>query len=243
MSPIVWDAGTAVTGDSVLAGSADAYRIHLTTIPAWLSVTSEAVPRYFRLGSVGATFEGYRRPGERIIYADQQYAPADGDADGIWYVLEPGVSGIIYRGVEVGDLIVAAYLTRTAVQSITNNAFTALSWDVEVRDPFGIHSSGSPTVVTIPTPGWYAIVGQVVFDANSTGIRAITVVRDGATVVGEATAVAMTAPTTTVLNVSALQYLDQGQTIELQVYQNSGGALNVALSSLTPLLKIARMGG
>lgn len=119
-----------------------------------------------------------------------------------------------------------AYATGT--QSIPNAAYTSLLFDAEQYDTDTIHSTASNTDrMTCTTAGIYHITANVHFDANATGSRIAAIVHNGSTFVQRQ----VLPPATTALFgsqfvVSADYQCAAGEYFQLQVYQNTGGALN-----------------
>lgn len=98
----MWDVGTPIVGESVIAPPAAIVRVELTSIPDYLSKTSDNPPRYRWLGTIGWTIEGARTRGETLIYADQLIDRPVEQADGIYVILALNVAGTLYRGVDLG---------------------------------------------------------------------------------------------------------------------------------------------
>jgi len=109
-------------------------------------------------------------------------------------------------------------------QTITNNTYTALTWDTEDFDTDGFHSTSSNTSrITIPSGkgGYYLFTGQVGWDDNTTGVRILKLYKNGTEVPRtgylEPNAQYPTMSMTTILSLVATDY------VEMYVYQNSGG--------------------
>src|SRR6266498_1205556 len=63
-------------------------------------------------------------------------------------------------------------LAQGTAQAVATSAFTALLFDVEIRDNDSAHSTVSNTSrITIVTAGWYEICGTVGWAGNATGQR------------------------------------------------------------------------
>lgn len=150
--------------------------------------------------------------------------------------LEPAALGIP-PGVRVRN---------SAAQSIAHNTWTSLTFDTEDRDPDGYHSTSSNTSrLTVPAglSGWYGYAGaaEIQNGTNQVGIR---VLRDGATRVGSEDLRDQTSSNPTRVQTSGYIYLEANQYLELQVWQNSGGALNsVNNAEFAPLFAMVRLGG
>lgn len=129
----------------------------------------------------------------------------------------------------------AAELRQTVAQSIPNVTWTSITFDVEDldSDPAGTggHSTSSNTSRYVAVyAGWYRVSGGVEFAINATGQRACawavngTLVAASRTLISATAALGMGVPAKT-----KLVFLNIGDYVEMQVYQNSGGALNTAV--------------
>lgn len=154
-------------------------------------------------------------------------------------------------GVQTVDSGIAGCRVRnTAAISVANNAWQALTFDAERFDLYDgaastFHSTSANTDrITIPAglTGYYLIGGHVEFAANTTNRRGIRIVHSvGATVIAsdeqEATATAMGLSISTFFLLSAAEY------VTLEVFQNSGGAINAqATLSYSPEFWVCRVG-
>lgn len=135
--------------------------------------------------------------------------------------------GITFSGVQV---------TRQANQSISNSSDTNISFDTENMDYGGWWSSG--TAVTVPagaipagyTSIWVDVVGMAKFATDSSGKRSLTLLKNG-TSFGSWKVSAIDDDNTTIIVPDGCE-VEAGDTIALQVWQNSGGALNVGQARL-----------
>lgn len=125
-----------------------------------------------------------------------------------------------------------------ATQSIPNATWTLITFTREGYDAGGWIAVSSDTA-TLPAgaiPAGYTTVivdarMVVTFAANAVGIRKAQIVRTGATFVTNAYSAA-SADTTDLIG-SALTTAVSGDTFQLQVYQSSGGALNIATAAMS----------
>ena len=132
------------------------------------------------------------------------------------------------------DLGVRAF--NSANISISNNTTTAITLDSERWDTGELHSTSVNTSrITLTTAGNYLIVGIIEWGANATGSRQVQIRRNGdsATNIGIITQGATPggAGFVTTQVISIYYQLVVGDFIELFVYQDSGGALNVLNSA------------
>lgn len=127
-------------------------------------------------------------------------------------------------------------ITRSSNQSIANNDTTqAVSFTTDVIDNCPIPgvtqwSAGSPTRLTIREDGRYLVTGIARFFANAAGDRGAEVRLNGATLV-----CAQMIKGSSIAHNAAVMGIGQfvaGDYLELYVYQNSGGALNISAAEL-----------
>jgi hypothetical protein len=78
-----------------------------------------------------------------------------------------------------------------------------------------------------PTAGRYVITGNINWWPNSTGIRELFITVNGVDVIASLTLPAIAAVAIR-MPIAAIYYLAVGDYVQLQVYQTSGGNLNVA---------------
>lgn len=137
-------------------------------------------------------------------------------------------------------------LTQTVAQSLPNNAFAAVTFTAETLDRRGQHSTTTNTSRVIATAdlGTYFVIGRACFAGSTVGSRRAKLVESGVTDLqggygiysnttsfGTAIAAALWRPA------SSTAYL------ELQAFQDSGGALNSAVSgAFVSALTLWRLG-
>jgi hypothetical protein len=113
-------------------------------------------------------------------------------------------------------------------QVITNNTWTKVVWDLESYDSGGYASSGATITIPAGKGGYYLVIGWGYWDQSATGLRNMRIYKNGADVyinrgwITNATAY----PTSTIQNVVKVVATD---TLELYVFQSSGGNLNFYL--------------
>jgi len=134
------------------------------------------------------------------------------------------ITGLITSQV-AGVQRVRAY--RTANQSITNNTETPVQFDNESYDTDTMHDNvTNNTRITFTTAGIYSISGNVVWAAGAGGRRNVTVKLNGTTYL-----VQQELPLSSTNDASgsfSLQHsFTAGDYIEVNVYQSSGGAINL----------------
>jgi hypothetical protein len=138
-------------------------------------------------------------------------------------------------------------------QSCTNGALTTLTWDTNDLDVGGVHSTSSnPTRFTMPAGsggstsatqgGMWMLVAQVDFAFNNTGQRAVRWLKNGTTVVGQTVVQAVTnAATPAFVQCVCTPNLAAGEYVEVQVFQDSGGALNALAGANNTFASVVRM--
>jgi hypothetical protein len=137
----------------------------------------------------------------------------------------------------------AVILSHDANQSIPNNSEVPLNFNTELYDPLGMHT-GSAAQITIPRAGLWLITAGVNWELNGTGSRLIQVARNGDT--NDDSVSLIEAPASGIPTAqmgSGLQRLAVGDTVEVQVMQDSGSALNArGISPNDPLLEAVWLG-
>lgn len=116
--------------------------------------------------------------------------------------------------------------------SITANTNTVLTFNTERYDTDGMHSTSAATSrITCVTAGKYMIGGHINWASAGTDRRFVQILLNGSASLG---AQELTGGATS-MSVTTCWGLVAGDYIELQVYQNSGGPLNVnAASAYSP---------
>lgn len=126
----------------------------------------------------------------------------------------------------------AARVTKSGAQSITTSSDTLLTWDTETLDSDSIHSTSVNTGrITIVTPGTYAIGAFVEWATNATGGRQAYIRLNGTTIIARDARPATSTTYFPSCSPATLYPLNAGDYLEVFVYQDSGGSLNVNSSS------------
>lgn len=113
-----------------------------------------------------------------------------------------------------------------AVQSIPNATTTAVIWDTEVYDPYGLWVSSAPTRITLISAGVYMVRAYVAFASNVTGIRSLGLSTSGG-VIGESNTMSAAVDNLGRVATMRIAYFNAGDYIEAWAHQTSGGALNL----------------
>jgi hypothetical protein len=124
-------------------------------------------------------------------------------------------------------------LTHSADQSIANSTFVSLALDTETYDDGGYHDTvTNNTRITIPANrgGKYIVGGQARFASAGGNQRFIRVLKNGTSNVISNQNLIGSANVATI-NVCGIVALAVGDYVELQVFQDSGGAVNVTATA------------
>lgn len=135
------------------------------------------------------------------------------------------VDGLHFNNINAGA-------SRISTASINNSTWTKVIFSTEDFDT-GADYDNTTGCFTIPETGYYLITTRGAFAANATGIRGIRIATG--TVCGTATGVEASsyiinagATYSTYIQVTAITYLTVNTICWVEVYQDSGGALNFA---------------
>ena len=114
-----------------------------------------------------------------------------------------------------------------ANESISNGNYIALTFNQERYDNGGMHSTSSNTSrITAQKDGVYLITGHVTFATSGTNVREVYIRLDGSTNLAQQHATPAAASVCS-LSVTTLFHLSATHYVELVVYQNTAGALDV----------------
>lgn len=144
---------------------------------------------------------------------------------------------------EVPFLDIGARVYNDVAISINNNTVTVVTFNNEIEDTDGIHSTSVNTGrLTCVHAGTYEIAGGFEFAPNTAGVRIGYIRLNGATILASAQGIPDPANVFNAsINLATHYPLVAGDYVELLAYQNSGGALNIAIGNLTPWFALRRM--
>jgi hypothetical protein len=133
---------------------------------------------------------------------------------------------------DVGSTVPArCRVSKTADQSIPDNAPTVVTFDAEQFDTAGMHDNvTNNSRITIQTPGVYLIVGQASWATNASGRRDLSFKLNGNFASGSGPWGTLSKPANAgfdAANISQVAVLAAADYVELSVFQSSGGALNL----------------
>lgn len=130
-----------------------------------------------------------------------------------------------------------ARLRQTAAQALATGVWASVLWDTEDVDktPSGSGGTAVPsTQYTAQYAGWYSVGGGGAFAASATGRRGCRITVNSVVANASAALGPTTAASTCAVPESAEHvYLNVGDICELQLFQDSGGALNTTASAET----------
>jgi hypothetical protein len=166
-----------------------------------------------------------------IPYVKQAWADADATKP-----LSAARMLVIEQGIFEAHLMPAVRVFHNANQSITNAVTTALAFNSERFDTFaGAADTQHDTVtnnnrLTCRYAGKYLIGGNCSFASNATGVRTLSIQSQAGTTVGDVQIDACSGGVTD-LSVSTMWDMAVNDWVQMLVFQNSGGALNVLVSA------------
>jgi len=144
----------------------------------------------------------------------------------------------------VGGYTQGARVIRTAIQTIPNNAITAVIFNAELYDDDTMWEGvTNPSYLTVRTAGVYLIIGHVHWAASAAGMRAELLWTSTAGIIAQN----RTSPDLSTYiwrgQVVSTWKCTVGTVIQLQVYQNSTGNLDLAYdANQAPVLLAQRIG-
>jgi len=161
----------------------------------------------------------------------------------------PVVGDTVILGKQAGSLLILGtvedrppaaatlMLSRNATQSISSGVDTAISWDTKIRTiggPASWWSSGDPTAIVCPWVGVYLVTVNIAWAQNATGYRVVRL-NQGSTL-GTSNYIAnYTIKSTEASEAAEYSFITKhvdvataGQVYKIAVWQNTGGALNLA---------------
>jgi hypothetical protein len=144
-----------------------------------------------------------------------------------------------------GEMQMGAHVYRTTSQTIPGSTVTVLTFDAERNDASGWHSTVTNTSrLTAPVAGWYLIGGTVEWaTGNTVGARYALLILNGATQIAMAGGPVGTSAEAIQLTPAVAWYMNAGDYVELNLYQTSGGSLQIlATPARSPEFWILRTG-
>lgn len=120
---------------------------------------------------------------------------------------------------------------RTSNLAVLNNTPLVITWQTASKDSaqLPMWDPGTPSVLTVRTAGQYLLLGQVLWDVGSTGIRASALLKNATTDAGSIGDNAVPAISGAFLSTATIgvEQLVAGDLIRLDGYQTNGANLNM----------------
>ena len=110
--------------------------------------------------------------------------------------------------------------------SVADNAWQNVVWDTQIYD-FGSMFSPPSLDIAVPITGEYLVTAYAEFAASAVARRGIGIVTPNGTSEDVELQVDAAASQTTGISVAMVYYLTAADKIQIQVFQNSGGVLNI----------------
>ena len=126
-----------------------------------------------------------------------------------------------------GSQVAACLRSKTGTQSIPNATNTVVTHAATVYSAGGFTADGNG--ITVPHKGLYLVIGASAFSLGSGNLRYITVSGSTSGSLAQVRYQPLTNYQTT-MRVQTVTPLVAGETVSLEVYQNSGGALDCGAS-------------
>lgn len=121
---------------------------------------------------------------------------------------------------------IEARVKKTTQQSVASGAWTAISWDGTDFDTSSFWSSGNPTRLTIPENGTYIIIANLEPAYSATGVRGSRLRLNGTTSLSGDGRPASGGNLSASLPAVVIRKFNQNDYVEVEVYQDTGSALN-----------------
>jgi len=124
-------------------------------------------------------------------------------------------------------------VTRSAVQTLSDNTLTAIQWDQESYDTDAYHDNASNnTRLIAPATGYYLVEATLKWAVSTAGTqRYADIYQDGTTVRASTNAYFAASGVAPAINHVAVVQLNSTQYVELRMYQDTGGNLDTGNSS------------
>ncbi len=126
----------------------------------------------------------------------------------------------------LGELTGARVTNSVAIPTVTGVVKT-LTFDTVRRDTGGFYAAAQPTRLTAPHVGWYLACASVAFEVVFAGLRVLRFRVNGATLIGPFSMPTTAAIADIAISIAVPWYCAAGDYVEAQVFQDSGGPLNV----------------
>lgn len=176
-----------------------------------------------RTMDVQITSDGFTLPSVRYL---SNYAPKPSDQ--VW-LLNDGADLLGVGMIAAADRTLAPTASRSTSQTIATSTQTKVVFDAVDSDGWNCWDvSPNPTRLTAPITGRYIITGNVAFEADSAGHRAINILKNNTVELARSDFSPVSNSIDTHSNVTCHAVtLTKGDYVELRVWQNSGNDLDI----------------
>lgn len=138
-------------------------------------------------------------------------------------------TGLKWASASSSSTAVGCYIYKSGSQSINSSTATAVTFDSESFDTDNLHSTTTNTSrITIPSgkAGKYQVNATILFANNTSGLRRIELWLNGSIYQQDSMAVSSN-DGRAFMTIASILNLSAGDYLEIYVFQNTGGALNV----------------
>lgn len=134
-------------------------------------------------------------------------------------------------------------VTRSTNQTVANSTADTLQFETADYDTDNYFvPNGSPdSVIVIPENGYYHCAANVFFDSNATGRRSVQIRRNGTDIIASAQTEGAPSGAAHGSSVSTIAYFAEGNTVNVNLFHNSGGNLDVIANGEYPNLSVTRI--
>lgn len=144
-----------------------------------------------------------------------------------------------------GALPAGSWRCSNATPALADATFTKVSFNVVQSDPWTMLAGGSGTDIVVPMSGVYAVAAVGSFANSTAGSLREVLIYSGATILVRTRAEQASGgyPSTNVMvSTAGVRALTAGAVLTMQLYQNSGGTLNLGTGSGENTFHVAYLG-
>lgn len=136
-----------------------------------------------------------------------------------------------------------ANVTHDTTVSVPNSTPQILAFNTVNYDTDGYHDAGSNTKLTIQKAGAYRITATVEFSLHNAGTRRVTILLNGTDVIGRFSGGNAGGVSLSVVTATCDWKLEVDDELEVEVYQDSGGPLDInAADFYSPVFSLQYLG-